>query len=298
VKKYSLGLIGYPLEHSISPALHNAALKAMGLDGNYRSYPVKPNPEGEGRLDELFAKMLAGDLHGLNVTIPHKQAVMEFMDELTPGARAIGAVNTIYLQDEMLVGENTDAPGFMHDLQRVTAKYLPEDLNVVGTARSVLILGAGGAARAAAYALAETGWKVFVSARRLEQAHQLVSAVHNSTLLGSMVAVKLDRTVLSRLGGLIDLIVNATPVGMWPEVDDSPWPKSLPLPEKAVLYDMVYNPPVTALVERARSECLAATTGLGMLVEQAALALERWTGARVPRDIMWGAAPDFTLGPK
>ena len=114
-----LGLTGWPLGHSLSPKLHSAALQALGLEGEYRLYLVPPLPEGQEQLKTLVKQVRAGEITGLNVTIPHKQAVLPLVDELTPAARAIGAVNTLYLWDGRLVGDNTDAPGFLADLRRL-----------------------------------------------------------------------------------------------------------------------------------------------------------------------------------
>ena len=115
---FHLGLIGWPLGHSLSPNLHDAALAALDLPGEYRLYPVPPLPEGQARLAELFEQVRSGDLDGLNVTIPHKQTVLPLLDELTPTAPAIGAANLIFLKDGQLIGDNTDAAGFLADLQR------------------------------------------------------------------------------------------------------------------------------------------------------------------------------------
>ena len=111
-----LGLLGYPLGHSLSPAIHGAALRSCGLDGSYSLFPIPP--DDKQRLEDLLESVRQGEIAGLNVTIPHKQNVIPFLDELTPTAKAIGAVNTIYLRDHQLIGENTDAPGFLADLKR------------------------------------------------------------------------------------------------------------------------------------------------------------------------------------
>ena len=112
----ALGLIGYPLGHSLSPQLHNAALKAMDIAGEYHLHPIPPLPEGRADLDALLDRLVSGEIHGLNVTIPHKQTVIPLLDELTASARSIGAVNTIFLRDGKLTGHNTDAPGFLGGL--------------------------------------------------------------------------------------------------------------------------------------------------------------------------------------
>jgi len=277
IRDWRLGLTGHPLGHSMSPGLHNAALAAAGLTGEYGLYPVAP--EDEAGLAVLLARLRSGELHGLNVTIPHKQAVIPLLDALTPAARAIGAVNTILVTGDwslvtdhspfMLWGDNTDAPGFLRDVGR----FLPERPSSEKTA---LVLGAGGSARAVVYALAEAGWQVTVAARRLPQAQALAAQMAN---VGEITAVTLNAGKLRKLTP--GLLVNTTPVGMSPNVDASPWPEGVRMREGMAVYDLIYNPRETKLVRDARAAGLPAITGLGMLVEQAALAFTRWTGVEV-----------------
>ena len=266
-----LGLIGYPLGHSLSPKIHTAALQACGLQGDYSLFPV--HPEDIQGLKDLLARVRTGEISGLNVTIPHKQNVIELMDELSPTAKAIGAVNTIYLRENKLIGDNTDAQGFLSDLKR----FLTLECDSLLSQKNALILGAGGSARAVVYALVNDGWDVTVAARRIEQAGQLV----NSFPSRKVKAITFTDLQFSTF----DLLVNATPIGMTPNIDQSPWPVDLSLPN-AVIYDLVYNPRETKLVKDARAQGLNATTGLGMLIEQAALAFEIWTGHNPPRNIL------------
>ena len=142
---FQLGLIGYPLGHSLSPKIHTAALKACGLNGGYSLFSIRPD-DSQG-LKDLLARVRAGEIHGLNVTIPHKQNVIPLLDELTPTAQAIGAVNTIYLRENKLIGDNTDAAGFLSDLKKFVNKETGRQVNT-----DALILGAGGSARAVVYA--------------------------------------------------------------------------------------------------------------------------------------------------
>ena len=283
---YALGLIGYPLEHSLSPRLHGAALRTLGLAGDYQLYPVPPLPQGAPGLAQLLAQVQRGQLHGLNVTIPHKQSVQPLLGTLTPAAQAIGAVNTIFCQDGQLCGDNTDAPGFLQDLQRLQLVGGPDGGSAPGHA---LVLGAGGSARAVVYALLGAGWRVSLAARRVAQAQALLVSLGEPA--GR--AYPLEVGSLQSLAAEVNLLVNTTPVGMWPRVEASPWPAGAPLPPGALVYDLVYNPPETELVRTARQAGLLASSGLGMLVEQAALALERWTGRSVPRRPMWLAVPEF-----
>lgn len=276
-----LGLIGYPLGHSLSPKIHTAALKACELQGDYSLFPI--NPDDKQGLKDLLARVRSGDIHGLNVTIPHKQNVIKFLDELTPTAKAIGAVNTIYLRDNKLMGDNTDAAGFLSDLKKYMTEspspILEEGLGV--REKSAVVLGAGGSARAVVYALLHDGWGVTITARRLEQAEQLAVSFTNHQLR------------ITNYSSLIphpfSLLVNTTPVGMFPTIDDTPLPENLSLPSNAFVYDLVYNPSETKLVKTARAQGLNATTGLGMLIEQAALAFELWTGHTPPRETLFNS---------
>jgi shikimate dehydrogenase len=276
---FHLGLVGWPLGHSISPSLHNAALRASNLPGAYKLYPLPPTSEGYISLGELLELMRQGKLHGLNVTIPHKQAVIAMLDSLSPRANAIGAVNTIYGKDGQLCGENTDAPGFMADM----TKYLPEVAQ--GQGASALVMGAGGSARAVVYALAQAGWQVTIAARHIEQGEALAQSLQLSYAKIKTLPFEPPSFALP-----YSLIINTTPVGMFPNVENNPWPVAVPYPQGAVIYDLVYNPTETAMVRAARLAGLRAATGLGMLVEQAALAFEMWTGRAIPRTALWEAA--------
>ena len=265
---YQLGLIGYPLGHSLSPKIHTAALSACGLQGTYSLFPI--HPEDRQGLKDLLARVRSGEITGLNVTIPHKQNVIELMDELTPTAKAIGAVNTIYLREGILIGDNTDALGFLADLKL----FLNSSFTVP---HSALVLGAGGSSRAVVYALLNDGWDVTIAARRIEQAQQLSQSFEKYDLRLSTFDFQ---------PSTFNLIVNTTPLGMTPNTETSPLPENVILSTHTFIYDLVYNPRETKLVRDARAQGLSATTGLGMLIEQAALAFEKWTGAKADRDAM------------
>ncbi len=284
-----LALLGYPLSHSLSPAMHNAALAHVGLDDwCYAAWPVEP-----ARLSEAVAALRGGEYSGANVTTPHKAAVIPFLDGLTPVAQAIGAVNTILKYPHAsapsgergegdLIGHNTDAAGWLADLHA---------LGVTITGRPVLVLGAGGAARAAVAGAAGIGASVRVIARRREQSSDLQSLIPNLEIFDYTPAA------LRRASVGCALIVNCTPLGMTPRVEASPWLDDVPFPPGAFVYDMVYNPAETRLTQQAKSAGLRAATGLGMLVEQGALAFELWTGRPAPRALMRAAA-EAELGMK
>jgi shikimate dehydrogenase len=270
----SLGLSGYPLGHSYSPVMQNAALAASGIHGDYRLYPIPPLAEGNWGFEKLIQSIRNGELSGLNITIPYKLSVQNLVDRLTPLATHIGAVNVLYMDGSELIGDNTDCPAFLSDLEN--SFYFEESSN-----HNALVLGAGGSARAVVYALHQEGWNVQIAARREEQAKELI----NNLGIPNVQTLRLDKGELSILRE-IHLIVNATPVGMSPNSGLSPWPDGLQLPENAAVYDLIYNPAETRLMKNARKAGLDAVNGLGMLVEQAALSFEIWTGVMAPRDVM------------
>lgn len=271
-----LGLVGFPLGHSLSPRIHAAALHSCGLEGMYSLFPF--GPDDRQGLKELLLRLRAGEIQGLNVTIPHKQNVIPLLDGLTSTAEAIGAVNTIYVRDDRLIGDNTDAQGFRSDLQSflTTKTRRHGELNA-------LVLGAGGSARAVVYALLKDSWNVTLAARRIEQAQQIsISYTDYRLLITDFTLTTIDLSNIS-------LIVNTTPIGMVPNIDQSPWPAALPFPPHAAVYDLVYNPQETKLIREACLQGLPARTGLGMLIEQAALSFEIWTGQHPEREPLFEA---------
>jgi shikimate dehydrogenase len=277
-----LGLVGDPVEHSLSPVMHRAALAACGLEGDYTLFPIAAGDRAG--LQDLLGEVRAGSIRGLNVTIPHKRQISSLLDTLTPTATAVGAVNTVSCSDGMLVGDNTDASGFLGALRG----FLDAHGRPFGGGHSALILGAGGSARAVVYTLTESGWNVTIAARRPEQARRLARdfADHDVQVLDY---AELPAAPVQDRIAACALIVNATPIGMYPDVDGSPWPEGLPFPRRAALYDLVYVPRVTRVVRDAGAKGVPATTGLGMLVEQALLSFVRWTGHTPSRDIMLSA---------
>lgn len=282
---WRLGLIGGRLGHSLSPRLQRAALRSAGLQGEYRLYAVPSLPEGEAQLRALIEGLRAPPalrLHGLNVTIPHKRNVLVHLDELTPTARAVGAVNTLFADGSRLIGENTDAAGFWTDFERL---WQASGGNQPSTA---LLLGGGGAARAAAYALLQHGWRVVLATRRIEQGRQVVRDLKALRLPGRIAAIPLETDSLARWHA-VRAVINATPMGMSPQTDECPYPPELKMPPRAVVYDLVYNPAETVLLRRAHQQGLPAANGLGMLVEQARLAFACWTGITPPSEALWTA---------
>ena len=277
----SLGLTGFPLGHSLSPCIHQAALAYCGLEGKYTLYPVPPD-DGQA-LQVLIGRIRTGEITGLNVTIPHKQRVISMLDVLTPAAETIGAVNTIYRKDGILTGDNTDSSGFLNDLQELLAEA--DEARTMK--KSALVLGAGGAARAVVYALLKDEWKVTIAARRSRQAEGLISQF--PAFRSMLAVVDFSAEGIRKVMDGVTLIVNATPLGMSPDIGQNPWPQDVSLPDSAVCYDLVYNPHETFFVRQARAAGHIADTGLGMLLRQAELAFKIWTGCSVPLEHLTAA---------
>lgn len=268
-----VGVMGWPVEHSLSPHMHNAAFAALGLDWAY--VPLSVRPENL----EPALKGLAGlSFKGTNVTIPHKQAVMRYMDELSDAARITGAVNTIQLRDGKFFGYNTDAIGFIHALQE--ARYDPKGMRVA-------VLGAGGAARAVVFALVRAGAdSVIVLNRTAKRGSFLVDDLAAAFPGSSLRFETLTPEALAALDEKVDLVVNSTSVGMHPNVEDSPWSVEVPMPAKIIYCDLVYTPLETVFLSHARAAGATTIDGLGMLVHQGAFAFKKWTGHDAPVEVM------------
>lgn len=266
-----VGLIGWPLGHSISPPMHNAAFKALGMDWEYDLMAIPPDIVQLGLREPRQHGYV-----GINVTVPHKQAAARF---ITPDdtVRAVGAVNTIDFRTN--TGTNTDVIGLIDDLKA-------HDVTLNG-ARTI-VLGAGGAARAAVYALVRAGATVTLVNRTMQRAQVMLADLTASAGIKSVNVATLDEAIENP----VDLIVNATSAGMWPNVDDSPWIAGVPLPDGVTLYDMVYRPEITALMRAVESAGGRAIGGLGMLVRQGAASFKVWTGVDPPLDVMFAAAKE------
>jgi shikimate dehydrogenase len=272
-----VGVCGWPVEHSLSPAMHNAAFRALGLDWRYLAFPVPPE-----RLGEAVAGLRALGLKGANFTVPHKEALLRWVDELTPAARAIGAANTLSVAaDGRLSAHNTDAAGFLRALGE--AGFDPAGCRAV-------VLGAGGAARAVVYALAGAGAQLTLLNRTPERAVQLAREFAGVNARATLVGAALEEEALRQAARVANLVVNTTTLGMWPRVETTPWPDALPFPRQALLYDLVYTPRPTQLMTQARAGGATAVDGLGMLVHQGAEAFTLWTGTEAPMAVMRAAA--------
>ena len=266
------GLIGDPVEHSMSPAMHNAAFKNRGLDYVYLPFRV-----AKTRLGEAILGIKALNIRGLNVTIPHKVSVIPLLDELDPLAEKIGAVNTIINNDGVLKGYNTDAHGFLRAM-------LEQDIEPDG--KSIVMLGAGGASRAISFILAERGANLVILNRQLELDWAVKLGNSISRTFGREVkALELNEQNLAPVLRKANILVNTTSVGMSPNTNETPIPARL-LESDLVVFDIVYNPVKTKLLTEAESAGAKAISGLEMLVRQGALAFEMWTGLTAPLEIM------------
>ncbi len=262
-------VIGDPVRHSLSPTIHNAAFAALGLDWVYVALPV-----AAGRGAEAVAAMRVLGIEGLSVTMPHKAAVAGAVDRRTAVADRLGVVNCVFTDGDELVGDSTDGDGFVRSLAHDNGISLAE--------ARVMVLGTGGAAKAVIEAVGRARpAELVVVSRRQEQAAEVAATL----------APGVGRAGESAEAGTMDVIVNATPVGM----AGGPDPTGIPLPAKLLtsahtVVDIVYNPWVTPLVAAAERAGATAVGGVGMLIHQAALAFEHWTGQPAPVDAMTAAA--------
>ncbi|OGO30476.1 MAG: shikimate dehydrogenase [Chloroflexi bacterium RBG_16_56_11] len=265
-------LIGDPVEHTMSPAMHNAAFEKLGLDYIYIPFRVSPR-HLKGAVDGLRAL----NVRGFNVTIPHKVAILPMMGGLDPLAEKIGAVNTVVNNSGKLRGFNTDAEGFLRALT---------ERGVEPAGKNIVIIGAGGASRAISYILSTQGTHLTILNRRqeLDWAEEIARLIRDES--GRMVRVLelRDEYLKVALAGA-NILINATSVGMIPAAGQTPVPASLLRPD-LVVYDVVYNPLKTRLLREAETAGARTLGGIDMLVWQGALAFEKWTGQPAPVDLM------------
>lgn len=284
------GLLGNPVEHSLSPAMHNAAFKYLKLDYIYTAFRVQ-----QQSLGSALGAVSALNMAGVNITVPHKEAALQFMDYVDPGARLCGAVNTVVNSNGKLHGYNTDGQGFLLSLG---------ELGFDPAGKSILLLGAGGAARGVAAALALAGAsEIMLSNRTTSRAEDLVSGLSRA----------LSRTKFSLLGwygenpgpkeyspwqealGRAALVVNTTPLGLGPDAQHPPFPHELINPGHLVA-DLIYNPPATEFLRRAQARGARVLNGTGMLLYQGVLAFELFTGVKAPVGIMKNVLADCLGG--
>ena len=271
-----VGVFGYPVEHSLSPAMHNAAFAALRLSYIYIPFPVSPDALGSA-----IRSLPALGIVGVNLTIPHKESVLPFLDAITDEAREVGAVNTVHCLEGRLLGDNTDGRGFYEPLREMGLSF---------AGKQVVVLGAGGAARSVVFRLLREEAHVILTNRTPERAARLaqdaISAGYGAQI--RVVDAEAERELRNAIAGA-ELLVHTTRVGMHPETDALP-----PVPLEAfhpnlLVYDLVYNPVETRLIQQARRRGCRTLTGVKMLVYQGAAAFERWTGLWPPTDVMEAA---------
>jgi len=264
-----VGIFGYPVAHSGSPRMHNAAFSHLGLDYVYVPFEVRPED-----LRQAVEALRALNIAGINVTIPHKESIIPFLDGISREVDLIGAVNTVKLERGQLKGYNTDAQGFLESLQ---------ENGIEPQGMKALVIGAGGASRAVVCALGKAGAREVVIANRTLARAEEIAAKQNE-LFGGKNIRGVDLSEISSQAETADLIINTTSLGM--KADDPLLldPKVLTLRHKVV--DIIYHPPETLLLREARIRGAITINGMGMLVNQGAIAFELWTGIAPPRPLM------------
>lgn len=270
-----VGLIGHPVEHSFSPPMHNAAFDELGMDYAYVAFDV--NPEDLSSAIE-GAKSL--NIKGFNVTIPHKIEVMQYLDELDEVADLIGAVNTIDFKN--MKGYNTDGIGAVRAIEEVTSIKN----------KDVIVAGAGGASRAISFYLAKFGAaSITILNRNVERAQSLAGDVLASDLIGDVNADSISK--IDNLLGDADILVDTTPLGMHPHIDDEPVAAAEDMHEDLVVFDAVYNPNETVLLSEAIKAGAKPVYGIKMLLYQGAESFRIWTGRDAPVSVMEKALNEF-----
>ncbi len=268
------GVIGDPIEHTLSPIMHNAAFKELELDYAFLAFKVKP-----AQVEAAVNGMRALNIRGLNVTMPHKTSVIKYLDRVDLSAQIVNSVNTILHKEGLLFGFNTDGVGAL--------KALKEN-GVELKGRKVLLLGAGGAARAIAYTLAKEADELAVLNRTPKQAQEIAKlvskALNKKVAAGSLSPADIKLNLQDS-----DILVNATSIGMKPNPDVSPVPAELLRPELSVM-DIVYNPLETKLAKNAKIAGAKVVSGVEMLIYQGAASFEIWTGKSAPVEVMRKAA--------
>jgi len=266
------GIIGFPVKHTLSPHFQNAAFAYLGLDAEYIPFETAPR-----ELKAALGKFKALGVCGINVTIPHKQAVLKLLDSVSPEAKGIGAVNTVVFKAGKTRGFNTDGEGFMRSLK--------SDLKFNPKGKAVFLFGCGGAAQAIAFVLAREGARSIAFTDQMEERAKKLSSKTGKDF--PKCRVKYTPFIGERIHEEVlgsDLLVNTTPVGMHKGDPCIVNPKALH--RKLAVYDIVYNPPVTPLSKEAKRRGLKVANGLGMLLYQGVLSFELFTGKRAPVEVM------------
>jgi shikimate dehydrogenase len=266
------GIFGHPVEHTFSPGMHNAAFKKLNMNACYVPFAVHPD-----QLKDAAKAILPLGLCGLNITVPHKQNVITYLDDLSEEARLIGAVNTIQIVEGKLVGHNTDGRGFIRSLHD-NAGYDPKG-------KTVFLIGSGGAARAVGFSLALSGVrKILFYDVDLQKAKTLARTIRKKTGVDAQTLSAGDVASAANEAGCL---INATPLGL-KKSDPLPMKKEL-IHKRHLVYDLVYNPPDTKFLKAAKERGAKRLSGLGMLLYQGVIAFEIWTGVKAPVGVMKNA---------
>jgi shikimate dehydrogenase len=272
-----LGVIGHPIEHSMSPIMWNPALQELGLDYIYVAFDVHPD-----NLEKAINGVRALEIKGVNVTLPHKKTIIKYIDEVDPLALRIGAINTIKNEEGVLKARNTDAGGAKKSL-------LEKGLKISG--KNILILGSGGVSRAIAYILAEEAGKIVLT-DLIEKRAKLVAIEINNNMKIEIEGILSNQENIEKYIKKTDILINATPIGMYPRVDETPVPKDL-LHDDLFVFDVVYNPLETKLMKQAAKIGCKTLGGLDMLVNQGVLAFEWWLNKKPNKSLMKSKIIDY-----
>jgi shikimate dehydrogenase len=274
-RKQRLAIIGDPISHALSPVLQSFLIRHFGVPFTYEALQVR-----SADLPEMMQRLRSDNFRGINVTIPHKQAVVPFLDELDEAAARIGAVNTIVVDGARLIGYNTDASGFLHSLE--AAKI------AVGGKRA-FVLGAGGAARAVVFALMQAGAEtIFICNRSNTRAESLIVEFAPNIKTGQIQNIPWANRISWFERQRADLIINATSVGMHPRIDEMPLPPHVFVPHMVAI-DLVYNPRHTAFLQAAKTAGATVVGGLGMLIHQGVAALALWSQQQLDIDDIYSS---------
>ncbi|MBN1935061.1 MAG: shikimate dehydrogenase [Anaerolineae bacterium] len=281
-----VGVMGWPIKHSLSPQMHNAAFDALGLNWRYVAFPVQP-----GQVGAAIAGLKALGFWGCNVTMPHKEAAIPHLNDIPDRVRGFGAVNTLIFHRDgeicTVSGDNTDVPGFILPLRQ--RGFEPQG-------KRVLVIGAGGGARGVIYSLCEAGAsRVWVLNRTSARATALVDDLAPLIEQTQLSAGALIPESLIEQARQADLLINTTTVGMWPHTDTSIWPDDAPVPSHLAVCDLVYRPIETRLLRQTKQSGALAIDGLGMLIAQGALSFQMWTGQWPPEEVMRKACEQILM---
>ena len=276
-----VGVIGNPLSHSISPQLHNTISKNLGIDAVYIPFLVE-----KGKLKEAIDGLKAINVLGFNITIPYKNDALKYIDDVSREASLIGAINTVKNINGKLYGYNTDVQGFIRSFKEESKMDLD--------GKTIMILGAGGAARAIAVGLAfERVSRICIINRTIKKAEDIAKLI-NENISSIVEYYETGDNVCKEILKLGDIIINTTPLGMFPDIHETPIRFPYAFSSNQVLYDVIYNPAKTIFLKEGEKQGAKVINGLGMLIYQGIEAYEIWFGTKVPNDIIKGLFEAFS----